>query len=210
VKKLIVYGAGGLGREIKSMLTQCTVQYQLIGFLDDGLPQGSVVDGVPVMGGVNWLANCPQDVRVVIAIGDPKTKQKVLDQVKSNWKVEFATLQHNRSVVQNTDTVQIGRGSVLCAGSVLTTGIIVGDHVLINLNATIGHDSVIGDCSSIMPNASIAGEVRMGKGVMIGSGANVINRMNIGDDAIIGAGSVVNHDVAAGATAAGVPARSIK
>jgi maltose O-acetyltransferase len=49
--------------------------------------------------------------------------------------------------------------------------------------------------------------VHIGKNVWIGSGAIILPGVTIGDDAIIGAGSVVTRDVAAGATVMGNPAR---
>lgn len=210
MKKLIIYGAGGLGREVKSMLSACTEDYQLIGFLDDGLPAGTHVQGVAILGGISQLVNFPTDAYLVVAIGNPKVKRSILSQIKPEWNIRFATLQHKRSCLQDSALIHVGEGSIVCAGAVLTTGIAVGSHVLINLNATIGHDSAIGSCSSIMPNVSIAGEVTVGEAVMIGSGANVINRIVIGDGAVIGAGSVVNHNIPQESTAAGVPARVIK
>lgn len=52
--------------------------------------------------------------------------------------------------------------------------------------------------------------VWIGRNVWIGGGAILLPRIRIGDDAVIGAGSVVTHDVPAGATVAGNPARSLK
>jgi maltose O-acetyltransferase len=49
--------------------------------------------------------------------------------------------------------------------------------------------------------------VSIGRNVWIGGGAKILPRIRIGDDAIIGGGSVVTHDVPAGATVAGNPAR---
>lgn len=49
--------------------------------------------------------------------------------------------------------------------------------------------------------------VRIGRNVWIGSGAIILPGINIGDDAIVGAGSVVTRDVPAGATAKGNPAK---
>jgi maltose O-acetyltransferase len=49
--------------------------------------------------------------------------------------------------------------------------------------------------------------VWIGRNVWIGGGAKILPRIRIGDDAVIGAGSVVTHDVPAGATVAGNPAR---
>jgi sugar O-acyltransferase (sialic acid O-acetyltransferase NeuD family) len=204
MQKLVIYGAGGLGREVKSMLPQCTEPFELIGFLDDGLPAGNSIAGVPVLGNSDWLSNCPSDIQIVLAIGNPRVKHQVWQQINSKKAVQFATLIHQRSLIQDKDSVHIGMGSIVGAGAVLTTGITVHNHVLINLNVTIGHDTIVGDCCSIMPNASLAGEVQLGQR------ANIINRIKIGDDAIIGAGSVVNHHIKAGATAVGIPARSIK
>ena len=50
--------------------------------------------------------------------------------------------------------------------------------------------------------------ITIGRNVWIGGGAIIVPGVSIGDDAIIGAGSVVTRDVPAGATAFGNPARS--
>jgi maltose O-acetyltransferase len=49
--------------------------------------------------------------------------------------------------------------------------------------------------------------VIVGRNVWIGGGAILLPGITVGDDAIIGAGSVVTRDVAAGVTVAGNPAR---
>jgi maltose O-acetyltransferase len=49
--------------------------------------------------------------------------------------------------------------------------------------------------------------VRIGCNVWIGGGAIILPGLAIGDDALIGAGSVVTRDVPAGTTVAGNPAR---
>ena len=49
--------------------------------------------------------------------------------------------------------------------------------------------------------------IRIGKNVWIGAGALIMPGVTIGDDALIGAGSVVTRDVAPGVTVVGNPAR---
>ena len=51
--------------------------------------------------------------------------------------------------------------------------------------------------------------VAIGRNVWIGAGAMILPGVTVGDDAIIGAGSVVTRDVPAGVTVAGAPARPI-
>jgi maltose O-acetyltransferase len=49
--------------------------------------------------------------------------------------------------------------------------------------------------------------IRIGRNVWIGGGAIILPGVSVGDDAVIGAGSVVTRDVPAGAVAFGNPAR---
>lgn len=48
------------------------------------------------------------------------------------------------------------------------------------------------------------------RGASIGSGSTILSGLIIGEDAMVGAGSLVTVDVAAGATVAGNPARPLK
>lgn len=78
----------------------------------------------------------------------------------------------------------------------------------------IGALSAVGDGATILQNVTIgraaenpARAPRIGRGVLLSSGSSVIGDIAIGDCARIGAGAVVTHDVPAGCTAVGVPAR---
>ena len=78
----------------------------------------------------------------------------------------------------------------------------------------IGADSVIADGVTMMQNVTIgrgperpARAPRIGRGAYLSSGASIIGDITVGDFAKIGAGAVVTHDVPAGCTAVGVPAR---
>jgi serine O-acetyltransferase len=50
----------------------------------------------------------------------------------------------------------------------------------------------------------------LGDDVFVGAGARVLGGIEIGDGAMIGANAVVIHDIPAGATAVGIPARVIR
>lgn len=78
----------------------------------------------------------------------------------------------------------------------------------------IGALSVVGDGVTILQNVTIgrkpenpARAPRIGRGAYLSSGSSVIGDIGIGDFAKIGAGAVVTHDIPAGCTAVGVPAR---
>jgi maltose O-acetyltransferase len=52
--------------------------------------------------------------------------------------------------------------------------------------------------------------VEIGRNVWIGGGAIILPGVRVGDDAVIGAGSVVTRDIAAGTTVMGSPARPVR
>jgi maltose O-acetyltransferase len=56
----------------------------------------------------------------------------------------------------------------------------------------------------------LAFPISIGSNVWIGGGAIVCPRVSIGDDSIIGAGSVVTRNIPAGVVAAGVPCRVVR
>ena len=82
------------------------------------------------------------------------------------------------------------------------TGIIVGSSVSIADEVTILQNVTIG-----RKQAEAGHAPRIGRGVLLSAGATILGDVSIGDFAKIGAGSVVIHDVPAGCTAVGVPAR---
>ena len=207
--KIAIYGAGGLGREVLSMLNALP-DWEVIGFYDDGKMKGEEVGGQVVLGAMAELIQAKADIQVVIAIGSPKIKKRLVEQLISNPFIHFPTLIHPRALIQDTTSVNIGCGSIITAGVILTTGINIGTHVLVNLNCTVGHGVQAGDFSSIMPGANIAGDVKMGEAVLIGSGANVLNGIHIGNQSRVGAGAVVTNDVQQNTTVVGVPAKPLK
>jgi sugar O-acyltransferase (sialic acid O-acetyltransferase NeuD family) len=126
---------------------------------------------------------------------------------------DFATIIHPR--VERSEWIEIGVGTVICAGNILTTNIVLGRHVQINLDCTVGHDVIMGDYTTLAPGVHVSGWVHFGQRVYVGTGAVIINGTQespllIGDDAIIGAGACVTKSVPPGLTVVGVPARPLQ
>lgn len=212
MRKIAVFGAGGLGREIALMIEQINKakpEWEIIGFIDDDPDQGTDMHYWPVVGDMEWLNRFPEKLGVVIAIARTEVKEKIYRNI-SNPLIYFPSLIHP-SVIKGGDWhIRIGEGSLITAGTILTTNIRIGKHVLINLGCTVGHDVAIKDFASIMPGVHISGEVVVEEKVFIGTGASIINRLSIGKNAIVGAGAVVCRSVPSDCTAVGVPARPIK
>lgn len=210
-KPIIIFGAGGLGRELRSWIAN-TPGYRFVGFVDDNLPVHSKVDDANVLGGLSSLAGVVAGhpgLNVVIAIGDPRIRMQVGSALSAIEGIKFPVMIHPRAVLDDSLRIKIGAGTIITAGCVLTTGITIGRHVLINLTTTIGHDTVINDYTSIMPGVNLSGSVTLEQAVFLGAGACVLNGIRIGANTRVGAGSVVLKDLPANCTAVGVPAKAI-
>lgn len=212
IREIAIFGAGGFGLEVAMLVEQINAthpQWKVIGFFDDGEDKGKVVNGYPVLGGIDELNHWPEEIAVTLAIGIPPTKKKIVGRI-NNSKVFYPVLLHPSVIMGKSDYLSIGEGSIVCAGSIITTNISIGKHVILNLACTVGHQSKIGDFSSFMPNCNISGEVNIGECNFWGTGAKVVNRLNIGNNVTVGAGAVVIRDIPDDVTAVGAPARVIK
>ncbi|MCC6578879.1 MAG: serine acetyltransferase [Phycisphaeraceae bacterium] len=83
--------------------------------------------------------------------------------------------------------------------------------IVIHGNSNIGDDCILrqgvtlGNRCLDRPNEAPT----VGQRVNVGAGAKILGKVVIGDGAVIGANAVVIHDVPAGATVVGIPARVI-
>lgn len=210
IKPIVIYGSGGMGREVKTLIDHINEKepaWEVLGFADDAVTPGTIIcSGLKVLGGREYLT--ANNVHTVIAMGSPSLRYEVVNNLK-NTNVQFATLIHPSVIMGDRKTIKTGTGSIICAGCILTTDINIGDHVLINLACTVGHDVSIDSFASVMPGVNISGGVKVGLAAFIGSGSTIINEKKLGEFSITGAGSVIIRDVPPNAKVAGVPGRVI-
>ncbi|HEY3974984.1 MAG TPA: acetyltransferase [Candidatus Sulfotelmatobacter sp.] len=210
--KLVILGAGGLGREVLATVRACNEagrQWDVLGFLDaDEKLAGKKVGGVPVLGGDDWYRNNQyESLRFVCAIGKPEVRSRVVETM-SAVKSKFVSVVH--PAVQVAESVAIGAGTVIMAGTQFTADIRIGSHVVIYLNCSITHDVCVGDFCVIPSGCNLSGGAILETGVLLGSGVSVLPRRRIGAWATIGAGSVVVKDIPPKSTAMGAPCRVIE
>jgi len=211
MKKIVIIGAGGFGREVMEIFkddNKIEKKWDLYGFVDDNSEiHGKEINGFPVLGGFQWLIENGSNLGCVIAVGDTEAKKTIVDKLKDS-NVEYVNAIHPSVIM--SEFVELGKGVIIGAGSILTVNIKIGNHVIINLNCTIGHDSVIEDYCSMMPTVKINGDNKIHEGVYIGTGATFIHQISVGAWSTIGAGSLVLKDIPEKVVAVGVPAKPIK
>ncbi len=210
-QQVIIYGAGGFGREV-AWLAQRIEGYHPVCFVEDSTTKhGEIINKLPVMSLDDAYTQFPE-AQISVGIGSPKVRQAITAKAISKG-FQLASLID--PTAQYSEFIEMGSGTVICAGNILTTNIKLGTGVQINLDCTIGHDAILDDYTTLAPGAHVSGWVHMGKRVYIGTGATIINGtsenpLTIGDDAVIGAGACVTKSIPARVTAVGVPAKIIK
>ena len=82
----------------------------------------------------------------------------------------------------------------------------IGDDVTMSIRVTLmAHDA----STKKLTGYTRLGKIKIGNHVFVGANVTILPGVTVGDYAVIGAGSVVTHDVPAGTVVAGVPARVI-
>jgi len=207
MKRLMLVGAGGCGREVASMvrhLNQADPTWDILGFLDDNPAiEGQIVSGTVVLGPIEMLRDFP-DAYCACCVAEPWTKMQLVERAGS-LGARWATLVHHTAVVM--DTASLGEGCILLPHSAVTTDACLGRHVHLNYHSAAGHDSYLGDYVTLSSFVDITGHVRLETGVFVGSGASVLPEKTVGEHAVVGAGAVVTKDIPPRAIVMGIPAR---
>ena len=205
--KLAIWGASGHALVVADIVRLQGV-YELIGFIDDVNPEkhGMPLQGVTVLGGREILDQLLDMgiTNIILGFGDCKARLRLSDFVL-NKGFTLATVIHPQSVIASD--VSIGQGTVIVAGSVINPGSEIGNNVIINTCSSIDHNCIVSDGVHIAPGVHIGGEVYIGQGSFVGIGTSIKDHIRIGENTLIGAGSVVICDIPSNVVAYGNPAR---
>jgi sugar O-acyltransferase (sialic acid O-acetyltransferase NeuD family) len=197
-KNIWIYGAGGMGKETLWLIQENLFnQFKVLGFVDD-FKMGHLFQELPLFNRIEPSNN------TIIAIADSILRKQIV----SKNKLNYINIIHTNTFIH--ESIKIGIGNIICKGVVLTVDIKILNHVIININSTIGHDVILEDFVSIMFGAHISGNVTIGEGTLIGSGVVVLPNISIGKWCKIGAGAVVTKDIPDYSVVVGVPGKIIK
>jgi sugar O-acyltransferase (sialic acid O-acetyltransferase NeuD family) len=191
-----IIGAGGFAREIKAVLGLSSIKF----FVDEKHAN-------PTAGIYSFSEFDPEIYEVVVAVGNPRDRFNIIQSLPKNTKY-FTFV--DSSVQIHSNDVEIGEGSIICAGSIITTNIKLGKHTHLNLLTTIGHDCVIDDYFTTAPGAKVSGNCNIEKYVYVGTNSSIREKLNICSDVTIGMNAAVVKHVTIPGIYVGVPAKKLK
>ncbi|WP_280540226.1 acetyltransferase [Chromohalobacter sp. 11-W] len=203
--KLAILGASGHGKVIADTALQAG--WAQVVFFDDAWPEVAENGSWSVVGDSSSLFDRLSDFDgVVVGIGNNRIRLEKTRGLQSKG-AKLTTIIHPRATV--SDSVKIGAGSVILAGSVIQVDSELGVACIVNTSASIDHDCFLGDGVHVCPGAAVAGSVRVGEGSWIGIGSSIKQLIKIGYGVTVGAGAAVIRDVQDDQVVVGVPAAPV-
>lgn len=209
---ILIYGAGGFGREIACVLNainKVKPTWNLLGFLDDGITPGMQNEYGTVLGDLDFLNNYKEEVAVALAIGSATVVQKLVSGIQ-NEKVWFPNIIAPNVLFFDDQNVTLGRGNIVTFGCRFSCHVELGDFNILNGQVSLGHDVIMGNCNVLMPETRISGEAIIGDGNFFGVRSLVLQGIRIGNHTRIGTGSVVMRKTKDGMTYFGNPAKILR
>lgn len=209
MKDIAIYGAGGFGREMAGYLQRVNkhqLEWNIVGYFDDGLAKGVRTQYGMILGGIEDLNNWPTDLAIVFSIGTPNIIKSIVEKI-TNPLVFFPNIIDPSVCFLDYSSVKMGQGNVIGPNSLISCNVELGDFNLMNVFDQVGHETIIGNYNILMPTVNISGGIKMGDCNLFGVKSTVLQYLHIGNNVILGSGSVLMKDAQDDTTFIGIPAR---
>jgi len=206
MKKLAILGASGHGKVVAETASLCG--WDSIVFFDDAWSSKVKNGHWSIVGDTDVLIRSLSEFEgVVVAIGSNRIrldKHNMLEQAGAT----LVSIVHPSATISRFSN--LGIGSVVFAHVVVNVDARIGKATILNTACTVDHDCTLGDAVHISPGAHLAGDVSVKHRAWFGIGACVKQGVCIGEDVVIGAGTVVIKDISDGLIVAGNPAKQLE
>lgn len=215
MKNIVIYGAGGFGKEVASLLkriNKVTPTWNLLGFVDDDIenkPIGSSNEYGVILGNSEYLNNISEPMSVILALGKPKHLKKAYEKI-TNPLIEFPNIVAPEATILDCDNFSMGKGNILCSFASMSCNVRLGDFNVFNNRCSVGHDATIGNFNTFMTASRISGSTKIGSLNFFGVSAIVLPELVIGTGVTIAAGAVLMKKTKDNTTYVGNPAKKFE
>ena len=187
-EKLLIIGAGGLGRVVLEMARHdyaCAL-------IDDGIPVDTKVDSSFVIGDTSSLQELYKSYqKAVVAIGNNVIRERVM---KSLSQIGYRIPSVISPSAYLSEYASVGEGCIILNNAVVQNGSHVGNGVILNSGVEIHHDSYVDDYALIYTNTVIRTQARVGKRAWIGSTLTIGNQVIVEDDQVVENGQTLKKN----------------
>jgi sugar O-acyltransferase (sialic acid O-acetyltransferase NeuD family) len=187
-KEVVILGGRGTARMLID-LVRYEHQLELYGILDPHLEVGTLVDGVPVLGGDEKLPVLLESgIKKAVLGFTGLNKDTLIHRLDTYIRLkqmgfEFPVLVHRSAIIEST--ANLGEGTIVLAGAIVGSHAKVAQANFINTAAVLSHEVDVGQNNHFAPGSVVAGQVKVGENNLIGMGSTVYLGLAIGNRNII-------------------------
>jgi sugar O-acyltransferase (sialic acid O-acetyltransferase NeuD family) len=211
MKKILLFGGGNQVHYTIDIIEKEN-KYEIVGIIDSVHPIETDRYGYKVLGRQENLIDIVEKYNIdagVITIGDNWSRSIVYNAIiKQMPSFEFVNAIHPSVIIGNN--VQLGFGVVMMAGVIVNPLAKIGNFTFFATGCQIEHDCIIEDYASVSAGSVMGGYVTIGKFSAITLGVTILDRLKIGENSVIGSGSLVLKDIGDNILAHGNPINKIR
>ena len=212
MKKNIVIFGGGSHCLCLIDIIEAAGNYHIIGIIDSVAEIGFEISGYKVIGRQHELVRLTEEYKIdggIIALGDNYSRMVVEKEIVAQAAdFVFFNVIHPSAIISKS--VKMGSGNVIMAGVIISVGAQMENHCIINTGSQLEHYSKMGNYSSLSAGVITGGYVELKKLSAIALGVTVFDRVTIGENTVVGSGSLVTKDLPDNVLAYGTPAKIVK
>lgn len=207
MKRLVIIGAGGMGRTIYSNALESIgygKEFSIKGFLNDIPSLEGFKNYPPIIGTINDYQ--PQEDDIFICSIGGKMRKSCIEKIRDRGG-NFINLIHKTARLY-TNT-QLGVGNFIGAYTIIGNDVQIGNFNMIQSYTVVGHDAKIGDWNRIDTHVTCVGGIVIEDHVDIYTSAVISHNVVVESEANVGACSFVIRNVKFGTTVLGSPAKKL-
>jgi sugar O-acyltransferase (sialic acid O-acetyltransferase NeuD family) len=211
MKNIVLIGGGNQAHYTIDIIEKEN-KYTIIGIIDSISNIGETKFGYKILGRQEEIDTIVTKYNIdggIITVGDNWSRYHIHKQITSKLpKFEFVNAIHPSVVIGNN--VKLGKGIVAMANVVFNPKSVIGDFTFFATGAQVEHDCIIEDYASISAGSITGGFVKLGKFSAITLGVTVLDRISIGENSVIGAGSLILKDIPNDVLVYGNPSKIVR
>lgn len=211
-KPNIVLIGGGNQAQYVIDIVEREGKYNIVGIIDSIHHIGEMIYGYPVIGkqqDIVSLSKIHNFQSGIISVGDNWIRDFIYEYIAHVYpEFTFVNAIHPSVIIGNN--VNIGYGVVAMAGVIFNPGSKIGDFTFFATGAQIEHDCTIGHFASVSAGSVLGGHVFIKPFAAVTLGVTILDRLCIGQNSVVGSGSLVTKDIPDNVLAYGSPAKVIR
>jgi len=211
MKKILLFGGGNQVHYTIDIIEKEN-KYEIAGIIDSVHPIGSERYGYKVLGRQDNLISIVDEYKIdagLITIGDNWSRSIVYNAIIQQMpSFEFINAIHPSVIIGKN--VDLGFGIVMMAGVIVNPLAKIGNFTFFATGCQIEHDCIIEDYASVSAGSVMGGYVTLGKFSAITLGVTILDRLKIGENSVIGSGSLVLKDIPDNVLAHGNPINKVR